>query len=310
MSRRRLAFRGATTLTLAALIAANNQGAAAQSKLLAGCPVEVPQQFHKCALERAKTFNPPRTADGQPDMRGFWSPEDGGLGTGAYFPRYNLEGNVPESFFTAVWGNPVRRTFASVVIDPPDGRLPYTPAARAQQQENFQFHDNPKSAKHIDDRARCRLPGQPREIYGPSGMRQIMQTPDHVLMMTEFAHSYQIIPLNVRTHVPASVILWQGDSIGRWEGNTLVVDVTNAHGKWLDASGTFYSDGTQIVERWTLIDADTLHYTATIDDRKAFTRPWTVVFGLSRSPERDFELMEYACHEGERSVDNIAHAVK
>jgi len=100
--------------------------------------------------------------------------------------------------------------------------------------------------------------------------------------------------------------LWQGDSRGRWEGNTLVVDVTNQNGRaWLDQAGHFYTQAAHMVERLTLVDLNTIHYQVTIDDPTAFTKPWTMAFPLRRNRQPGFALLEEACHEGERSTDRL-----
>jgi hypothetical protein len=100
--------------------------------------------------------------------------------------------------------------------------------------------------------------------------------------------------------------MWQGDSRGRWEGNTLVVEATNfrvdpvGYNKqpWLDSHGTFYSDALRVVERWTFVDANTIDYEATIEDTKVFTQPWKIAYKILRSRQKDFELIEEACWEG------------
>jgi hypothetical protein len=127
-----------------------------------------------------------------------------------------------------------------------------------------------------------------------------------VLVLVERAHAYRVIPTDGRPHVGTDVRLWQGDSTGHWEGNTLVVDVTNQNGKaWLDQAGNFYSDRAHMIERMTLIDANTIHYTVTIEDPTVFTRPWTMAFPLKRNPQKGFELIEEGCHEGEKNTQYL-----
>ena len=105
-------------------------------------------------------------------------------------------------------------------------------------------------------------------------------------MLFERAHAYRIIPTDGRPHVGENITLWQGDSRGRWDGTTLVVDVTNQNAKpWLDQAGNFYSDAARVVERFTMIDRDTIHYQATIEDPNVYTRPWTIAFPIRRIPD-------------------------
>ena len=101
-----------------------------------------------------------------------------------------------------------------------------------------------------------------------------------MLFLSEFSHTFRVIPTDGRPHLGRDIPLYMGDSRGRWEGNTLVVDVTGQRDRvWLDHVGNFYSDGVHVVERWTMFDANAVHYQVTIDDPRVYTRPWTMVFG-------------------------------
>jgi hypothetical protein len=114
------------------------------------------------------------------------------------------------------------------------------------------------------------------------------------------------VPLDGRPHLPENIKLFMGDSRGRWEGNTLVVDVTNNNDKtWLDVIGSFHSDALHLVERFTVVDVKTINYEATIEDPKVYTRPWKLALVLERTNQEGFELWEEACHEGERDVPHI-----
>jgi hypothetical protein len=142
-------------------------------------------------------------------------------------------------------------------------------------------------------------------MYVPTQI-EILQAPDHVLILLERAHTSRFIPTTGVPHVGPDVRLWQGDSRGRWEGNTLVVDVTNQNGRaWFDQAANLYSETTHMVERFTLIDAVTMHYQVTIEDPRLYTRPWTMVFPLRRNTQRGFRLLEEACHEGERNTQPL-----
>ena len=170
--------------------------------------------------------------------------------------------------------------------------IPYQTWALAQRKENVR--------RYIAPLAQCLLPGVPRQMHSPGGF-QIIQRPGYVVVLTDYVHSYRIIPTDGRGHVGEDIRLLQGDSTGRWEANTLVVDVTNIRAlMWFDWAGNFYSDAVHVIERLTLVDRDTIHYEALIDDPKVFTRPWKMAFGMSRRQEPGYEPMEEACYEGDR----------
>jgi hypothetical protein len=127
--------------------------------------------------------------------------------------------------------------------------------------------------------------------------------PGKVILTYEFNHAYRVIPVDGTPHIAENIKLWMGDSRGRWEGNTLVVDVTNHNDRtWFDLVGSFHSDALQVVERYTIVDPDRIDYQATITDPKVFTQPWTIAFSLTRNKQPGFEHLEMACHEGERSL--------
>jgi hypothetical protein len=141
----------------------------------------------------------------------------------------------------------------------------------------------------------------------PGGV-QILQTPGAVTIITEFGHNYRFIPTDGTPHLPKMIPLWQGDSRGHWENNTLVIEVTNLNGKpWMDSVGNFTSDTLQVTERLTLLDANSLLYEATLTDPTLYARPWKMTFKMARK-EPGYEFMEHACHEGERSFENIIDA--
>jgi hypothetical protein len=259
---------------------------------------------------------PPRTPDGQPDMQGVWTRRVVGMSS------YSLEGGAHEEHarLSAGCAQDVvdcersaeelnaaatrrRGEHVSVIVDPPDGKMPYQPWAAARRQDITDHHMNPRGLADVDPQARCLLSGVPRMNYQEVTAIQIHQIPGYVLVNYEFNHTYRIISMDGRPHVGAGVKLWMGDSRGRWEGQTLVVDVTNHNDRtWFDLVGSFHSDALRVVERWTFVDADTIHYEATVDDPKVFTRSWKMAFALARRKEHGVELLEMACHEGERSL--------
>jgi hypothetical protein len=138
-------------------------------------------------------------------------------------------------------------------------------------------------------------------MYTPSPLH-ILQPPGYVVMLFE-RMSWRTIPLDGRPHLADSIRLWQGDSVGRWDGDTLVIDSTNFNGKaWLNEVGEMVSHAERVVERLTPVDADTINYQATITDPVVYTRPFTIAFPLRR--QRD-ELLESACHEDNQDLQHL-----
>jgi hypothetical protein len=239
------------------------------------------------------------TTDGQPDIQGFWRANPGG-------DTYDLSGNAgPRPDFT-LQGNGMRRPPARRVIEPADGKIPYQPWAAAKQKETQDNVDNPTKPEHVDTQAHCLLEG-PGRVLIHSGF-QIFQAPGYVLFFTEENDESRIIPLDGRPHIGKDIKLWQGDSRGHWEGNTLVVDVTNVKAKSrLDMVGNFYSPSAHFVERFTRVDDKTIEYEATITDPAVYTKPWKLAAHFVRRFANDgsYEVYEDACHEGERTADRM-----
>jgi hypothetical protein len=166
---------------------------------------------------------------------------------------------------------------------------------------------DPPTVEYLNPNSRCYLRGAVPQIYPPFPL-QMVQTPTHVVILQEQNHASEIIPLDGRPHLTANIQLWMGDSRGRWEGNTLVVETTNlsarlANRDWLDQNGNFYSDKAHQVQRFIPVDADTLIYEATVTDPTVFQRPWTMAMPLRRQKDKGFELLEFACHEGNRAPE-------
>jgi hypothetical protein len=186
-------------------------------------------------------------------------------------------------------------------VDPPNGKVPYQPWAAEQKKANFEHEIDPLSF--------CLPTGVPRAAYPPGGY-QIVQTSGYVLLLLDASHDYRIIPLDGSPHVGRDIHLWMGDSRGHWEGNTLVVDVTNTMGDktWLDVAGNFYTEGGHVVERFTRVDPDTLRYEATITDPKTFTQPLKMATTLKRNNRKGYELLETACVEGDRDIAHLRAA--
>ena len=187
----------------------------------------------------------------------------------------------------------------SLITDPPDGRIPpLTPEGQARVAATRTRRQRPaEGPEDFNQVERCLTYGVPRLSggntgAGPMGYYAIVQTPSTVALFLEAIHEARIISLDGRPHLPSSVRLWEGDSRGRWEGNTLVVDTTNFSTR-VDFMGA--SDHLHLVERFTRVATDRIDYQITIDDPTTWTKPWTAVIRLKRSAER---LYEYACHEG------------
>jgi len=229
-----------------------------------------------------------RLPDGKPDLQGAWSQRTAGNS----MSMYSVE---------KTYGHPktsIPRT-AGIIVDPPDGVIPYRPEYRQRQIDLGENHMVEESD------ARCFLGGVPHQMYTPFGMR-ILQPPGYTVFTWEFMHAYRIVPMDGRPHLDPSVHLWEGDSRGKWDGDTLVIDVTNQVGRtWLDQSANVHSDAIHVVERITPVDSNNLQYEATIDDPKAYTRPWTIRYFYSRILDPKFEHLEFACIEGE--VDQSKH---
>ncbi len=187
----------------------------------------------------------------------------------------------------------------SLIVDPPDGRIPaLTPEGQqrrtAAAERRRRPAEGPEDLTHVE---RCLTYGVPRLSAtntgaGPLGYYEIVQTPSYVVLFLEAVHEARIISLDGRAHLPASVQLWEGDSRGRWEKQTLVIDTTNFSPR-SDFLGS--SDHLHLAERLTRVAADRIEYQITVDDPTTWTRPWTAVIRLKRS---DAHLYEYACHEG------------
>lgn len=178
---------------------------------------------------------------------------------------------------------------ASLGVVQDDGEIPYTPAALAIKKEN---------AEHWIDRdpeLKCYLPGLPRAMYMPYPF-EITQSTNKIHMAYAFATTARTIHLDEVDPPPADA--WMGHSVGRWEGDTLVVDVTNFNDKsWFDRAGNFHSDGLHLVERFTLTTPDVIQYDVTIEDPKVFRRPWRIAMPLYRRMEPNMQLLEYRCTE-------------
>jgi hypothetical protein len=284
------------------------------------------------ASPTAPGYGPPRLADGQPNIQGIYLPSvTGNIGwpierftreeRDAYQKRM-LEVRGPDILpHGPEWTEGTLRAKGSrmkpdtpLVADPADGRIPYQPWALAKR--NY-IRDNPyERPEFLDSRIRCLPGGTPREMLGGvTNAYHVLQPPGFVVILIEANHIFRIIPLNdASKRMSPSVQLWGGDSRGRWEGNTLVVETTNFTDKtWVTgeqggeglSTGSFHSPAMRVVERFIIADADHVDYEATIEDPNVFTRPWTMKFDVWKRAPAGYEMFEYACHEGNRLNDLV-----
>jgi hypothetical protein len=209
----------------------------------------------------------------------------------------------------------VRTLRTSIVTEPPDGRIPaLTPAAAEVKRRRLAGIKSPASAQETGLQDRCLTfvtSGPPMLPYSYNSNYQIIQTRDAVVIHAEMIHDTRIIPVDGRPHLPASIRLWKGDSVGRWEGDTLVVDTTNFNdggGFYGDAGGNFGWDrNLHLIERFSLLDANTLLYRFEVDNPTAFTQPWKGELTMTRAPG---PIYEFACHEGNYALPNMLNGFR
>lgn len=271
----------------------------------------------------AEAWVPSRTPDGQPDLQGVWTnytatPFEVPLPTDTpdvYAGDLDGTGRNtgPSAFLTDMTGRELSKQ-RSLVIDPPSGRVPIMPWAEQRRNEKLaRIRDHWENHTAWE---RCITRGVPGGLF-PAGYGsgyQILQGPGYVAIVYEMIHEARIIPLDGRPHVGSGIRLWNGDSRGRWEGNTLVVDITNYNDKGSVATNVAtqrvraipQSEKLHAVERFTRVGENTINYEVTIQDPDVFTSPWTIAVPLQREP--DYKIFEYACHEGNHALPNTLSA--
>jgi hypothetical protein len=217
--------------------------------------------------QNSTTSSLPRTVDGKPDFSGFWQ----ALTTA----NWNIQDHGAQKGVPAGQG---------IVVG---NEIPYQPWAAKQQQQNY------KNRETADPELKSYFPGVPRIFYTPFPF-QILQTPKKIVILFEYVHANRQLRFDGSKHPEGHIDWWLGDSRAHWEGDDLVVDVTDFNDlTWFDHAGNFHSDALHVVERYSFLDADHIHYEATIEDPKVFTKPWRISLVLYRHKEKDFQLLDY-----------------
>ena len=298
------------------------------------------------AAQSAGTYAAPRTPDGQPDLQGMWNNETltpferpTSMADKAFLTEEEAAARNQQSDerraaadaasevrteplpvggniggYNQFWFDPGRRVLStrqtSMVVDPPDGRVPVNPWAVAARTHNLAHVGD--SYVHMSVWDRCLSRGVPGSMFpaGYNNAYRILQTPDHVTIIYEMIHDVRIIPLDNRPHIDRDIKLWMGNSRAHWDGDTLVVETRNFHNRgWIASSaaggrikGIPTSKALYVVERFTRVSDDTIMWDMTVEDPNVYTRPWTVSMPLTHRPS--YQMFEYACHEGNWAVRN------
>ncbi len=243
--------------------------AAIASLFLSACVSQAQQEGYRA----------PRTSYGTPDLNGIWQANN--------TANWDLEPHVARM-------GPVVALGAAFSVPPgvgvvEGGEIPYLPAALEKRNANR------AEWVKLDPEVKCYMPGIPRATYMPYPF-QIVQSADNMLFTYEYASTSRIVRFNTEEKSPAPA--WMGWSVGRWDGETLVIEVTDHMAEtWFDRSGNHHSDALKVTERYTAIDANTLQYEATMEDPNTFSKPWKISMPLYRRREPNVQLMEYKCVE-------------
>jgi hypothetical protein len=330
----RVGVSAALTVVLLPTISAAGQGSSPAAKTNGG--------------SAKKAYVQPRTPDGQPDLQGFWTnatytplerpknvakefytPEEAALAekeAAARESEQTVPGTVADVHYDlSQFGldksqsTLARNLRTGLIVDPPDGRLPpvtaegqkraaETAAARKRMGGPLDAAEN----LNLGERCVMMANAGPMLPAGYMSTYQIVQGPGYVMILTERMHDFRVVPLDGRPHPPSNVRQWKGDSRGRWEGSTLVVETTNFNSKRPGVGDNFAagqtfrgaSEDMRLTEWFTRVDADTIQYRFTIDDPKTWTKPWTAEVPIMKDQIQG-PLFEHACHEGNYSVANM-----
>ncbi len=286
------------------------------------------------AAAGAQDWTLPRTDFGQPDLQGVWDfatitplerPEEfagRAVMTAEESAAYESErfelvdhdtdegatlvcegtGNYNEFWYDRGFGDAVEDRPTSLIVDPPDGRIPARTSQAGPAARRARGYDSWDS-RGIAERCIAGFnTGPPMMPSAYNNYFQMVQTADYVVVFNEMIHDARIVPLDGRAHLPPGVPQRLGSSRGRWEGDTLVIETTNFQGDTAFTENHSATPGMTVTERFTRLGEDTLRYEFTIEDPETWTRPWTAVVRMTRS---DTPIYEYACHEGNYGMTNI-----
>jgi hypothetical protein len=296
------------------------------TRMSAGGQVPAPEA---AAVKSDKPWSQTKTPWGDPDIQGIWTnfssqntsiEAPGGKrprlmgGTGDCVPsgekprpsRGAAIGAGPEHWYE----NRVAAAGArqGLIVEPADGHLPALTPEADQRRDNI-CRQVVNSYIYMDPWVRCISRGVPASMF-PSAYNnayQILQSPGYVVIFYEMIHEARFIPIGDRPRAGSDIRLWMGNPRGRWEGNTLVVETTNFHDRGA-IRGHPHSEALRVIERFNRVDATTLSYETTVEDPKTWTAPWKAAITLSR--DDDYQMFEYACHEGNLAIENILQGAR
>jgi hypothetical protein len=275
------------------LMPASGQQAATPQQTAAG-QVGPSASQHDLDIGKFPPYKPARLPDGHPDLNGYWQ----SMVTADWDLQDHEAQPGPKPEINGVYGaGPAGQSIVE------GGEIPYRPEALAKKKKNFETRamvdvSNDKTWHNLGDpEMKCYMPGVPRASYMPYPFRIVQSagtTYPYMLISYEYASATRIVRMNSKEEAP--IPAWMGWSRGRWEGDTLVVDVTGFREEtWFDRAGDYHSDELHVVERYTPVSPFHIMYEATIEDPKVFTRPWKIRFPLYRHMEQDFQLLEFKC---------------
>ena len=241
--------------------------------------------------QQTPAYRAPRLADGHPDLNGIWQ--------AFVTANWDLQDHEAQpGLHPEIVGEYGAGPAGQSIVD--GGEIPYLASALKKKKENFEkrgtvdVSSDKKWHELGDPELKCYMPGVPRATYMPFPFQIVQGSGPAILMAYEFTSATRIVRMNSKDEAPTPS--WMGWSRGRWEGDTLVVDVSGFREEtWFDRAGDFHSDELHVVERYTAMSPYHLMYEATIEDPKVYTRPWKISFPLYRRIEKNVQLLEFKC---------------